>query len=163
MKTKSRMLAFCTGLTLLLFTTAGNISAASFPELFPLDTLEGKKLKKDELKGKWLVMVFWANWCIPCRKEVSQINELFTKWSAKGFQFVGINEDEDPKAARHFIKRYHPLYPNVEDHDFKFATRMKVQSLPMVLVLSAEGEILFRGIEAPSNEQLEQLFNRHIS
>ncbi|MBF0289740.1 MAG: TlpA family protein disulfide reductase [SAR324 cluster bacterium] len=123
---------------------------------FPLTTMEGNTLSPDMVEQKITMLVFWANWCVPCRKEVPLLNALHQEFS-KDVLFVGINEDEDLKGGLAFIRRYHLQYPSIKDTNFEIASRMGVQSLPIVLVVSTDGQELYRSVEPPSKHELQQL------
>ncbi|MBF0280508.1 MAG: TlpA family protein disulfide reductase [SAR324 cluster bacterium] len=141
-----------------LMTLAGfSAGAVPFDESEELSTIRGKTLDLSSLQGKPLVLVFWANWCVPCRKEVSLINNLYEEWYPKNVNFIGINEDEQFEDAVAFVDRYGPQYQSLKDRNFAWAEKMKVNSLPQVIILSSKGTEIFRGFEPPSPGQLKQI------
>lgn len=148
------------GIPVFLFLIGSRISAAPLPNSLDLETLEGQPLDQSSYEGKALVLVFWANWCIPCRKEVPQLNALQQEGLQQHVKILGINEDDEVDAGLAFVRRYGPQYPSVKDQNFQFATSMKVRSLPQVVVVSPEGEELYRAIAPPSPEKLLSLIEK---
>ncbi len=144
------MLAFWMGPGQVLAT------ASPIPVSLPVTTMEGEAWPSDTLAGKPLMVVFWANWCLPCRKEVKQINALREQFP-ETVNVLGINEDEELSQGMGFIRRYGPQYPSIRDQDFELASKMKVFSLPHVLIFSPEGKEVYRSVEPPSPQQLSQL------
>ncbi len=66
---------------------------------FTLTTSTGKKVSLADLKGKPVLLNFWATWCTPCKIEMPWFEEFQKKYAAQGLQVVGINEDDDAKSA----------------------------------------------------------------
>ncbi|MFW2440250.1 MAG: TlpA disulfide reductase family protein, partial [Arenicellales bacterium] len=65
-----------------------------FPEV-EFTLLDGNTLKSDELKGKAVLLNFWATTCAPCRKEIPDLADLYQEFSAKGLQMIGISMAHD--------------------------------------------------------------------
>jgi thiol-disulfide isomerase/thioredoxin len=65
-------------------------------------SIEGRSLKLSDLKGRILIVNFWASWCIPCRQEIPRLKTLFEKFRAQGLEIVAISVDEEPDKARAF-------------------------------------------------------------
>lgn len=148
------------GLPMFLFITQSWGVAAPLPQPLWLKSMNGDTLNSAAYEEKALVLVFWANWCIPCRKEVPQINALYQAAHDLDVNILGINEDEETAQGLSFIERYAPQYPSLRDQDFRYATEMNVHSLPQVLVLSARGDELYRAVEPPSLNVLQELVGR---
>src|SRR4051812_27247609 len=64
---------------------------------FTLQTLDGKKLTLSDLRGKAVVLNFWATWCPPCKVELPWFVDLQKQYGAQGHQIVGISENEGGK------------------------------------------------------------------
>lgn len=83
---------------------AATASFGSAPDLrgkkaavFTLTSLDGKRVSLEDLKGKPVLLNFWATWCAPCKVEMPWFQEFQQKYAGQGLQVVGVNEDEDAK------------------------------------------------------------------
>ena len=65
--------------------------------VFTLTTLDGKRVSLNDLKGKPVLLNFWATWCGPCKVEMPWFQEFQNKYAAQGLTVVGVNEDDDLK------------------------------------------------------------------
>ncbi len=82
------------------------------PVSFELDKLGGGTLSIAELRGQWVVLNYWATWCIPCRKEIPDLSELHER--SPDISVVGLAyEETDPEAFVTFLEALDPSYPNV--------------------------------------------------
>jgi cytochrome c biogenesis protein CcmG/thiol:disulfide interchange protein DsbE len=74
----------------------GNVVGQMAPN-FELETLDGKKVKLSDLRGKAVVLNFWATWCQPCKIEMPWFVEFQKKYEAEGVSFVGVAMEDTPK------------------------------------------------------------------
>ena len=65
--------------------------------VFTLTSLDGKRISLNDLKGKPVLLNFWATWCAPCKVEMPWFQEFQQKYAGQGLQVIGVNEDEDAK------------------------------------------------------------------
>ncbi|GAC1376751.1 MAG: hypothetical protein NVSMB47_22090 [Polyangiales bacterium] len=93
------------------------------------------------LKGKVVVLDFWAPWCAPCRAEMPELDKVATKLSAEGVAFVGVMVDGDPDDARDFVRGQHIGYPQARDEAGTAASAYKVQTLPSLVVVDRNGVV----------------------
>jgi cytochrome c biogenesis protein CcmG, thiol:disulfide interchange protein DsbE len=94
--------------SLLLWSCTGKPAA---PE-FDLEKVTGGRLKSSDLKGKVVVVDFWATWCVPCKVEIPHYNKLVEKMKGKNFEFVGVTFDsETPKDVLPFLQDLKITYP----------------------------------------------------
>lgn len=106
----------------------------------------GKPVSLSQLRGKPVVVVYWAAWCGPCRKEIPELKKLYDKYSPKGVQFVSIavgwkqSEDDVAKFKTAQSLPYQVLF----DKDNKVAQEWKIQSIPTNLIIDLDGVIRYR-------------------
>jgi len=99
-----------------------------------------------QLRGKPVVVVYWAAWCGPCRKEIPALKELYAKYSPKGVQFVGIAvgwRQSEEEVAR-FKETQNLPYPVVYDKDNKVAEAWGIRSIPTNFIVDLDGVIRYR-------------------
>ena len=76
---------------------------------------KGGTLSLASLRGKVVVMNFWASWCIPCKKEALTLEAGSKRWASKGVVFLGVDEQDLRGPARAFMKRYGITYAVISD------------------------------------------------
>ncbi|MSQ23496.1 MAG: TlpA family protein disulfide reductase [Chloroflexi bacterium] len=139
-----------------LVTWWGDARAASeahgpAPE-FQLDTFAGERIQLADFRGKPLVLNFWASWCVPCRAEMPYFERTFETYRAWGVTFVGFAVEDDPGAARDFLRELGVTYPAGIDYRNETAVRYRLTGLPTTIFIGADGNI-FRTINGPVTEQ----------
>ena len=118
--------------------------AKQMPEL-EFTLLDGKKLKVTELKGKTLVLNFWATSCEPCRKEIPELIELDEEFSSKGVKIIGIAMAHDrPDQVIAFKQLYKIPYAIAMDINAAVAKAFDVNVIPVTLLVSPRGQIVYR-------------------
>ncbi len=105
---------------------------------------DGKTMSTAELKGKVVLINFWASWCPPCRAEMPSLEELYKKLQKDDrYVFLFINEDDDQAKAAAYLKKNNltiPLYTRSGN----IPAAMFSGTLPTTLVLNKEGAIIFK-------------------
>jgi thiol-disulfide isomerase/thioredoxin len=114
------------------------------------ETLDGGRLDVADLKGKVVVVNFWASWCPPCRAESPYLVKVAKDTAASGVAFVGINIKDDRNAALRFDEVHDVPYPSLYDQPGVLLTRFRnlvPQVPPTTLLIDRQGRIagLFRG------------------
>ena len=71
---------------------------------FQLDNLDGKPVALSDLKGKPVLLNFWATWCPPCRDEMPYIQEIYDEWSDEGLVVLAINYGESASRVKEFVQ-----------------------------------------------------------
>jgi thiol-disulfide isomerase/thioredoxin len=126
--------------------------AAYLPPTFPrpapeigLTDLAGKPMTLEALKGKVVLLDFWATWCAPCRKTMPELQRLHDKHAARGFTVVGVAIDEGDarKKVQKFLTGRKIAYPNALDV-VKSSTweRYRVKAVPAAFLIDQEGRIV---------------------
>ena len=93
---------------------------------FELPLLAGGTLTDEDLKGKPVVLNFFASWCPPCREEAGVLQSAFEKYESQGVQFVGIDVRDTPEDARSFVNEFGVTYPIVKDYDEVLVDRLGI-------------------------------------
>ncbi len=113
---------------------------------FKMKTPNGKTFRLSSLKGKTVVLDFWASWCPDCRKEAPEVVRLYNEYHPKGVEFVGISMDTDVEAWRKAIAQYGIAYPQVSElkkfHDTDIAKAYGVKWIPSMVVVGPDGKVL---------------------
>jgi thiol-disulfide isomerase/thioredoxin len=114
------------------------------------ETLDGESLDLSSLRGKVVVLNFWASWCAPCRAESPNLVKVATDSASKGVAFVGVNFKDDRDAARRFDEVHSVPYPSLFDQPGVVLTKLRKlvpQEPPSTLLIDRSGRIagIFRG------------------
>lgn len=115
---------------------------------------EGKEFKLSKLRGKMVLIDFWASWCGPCRKEMPNVVEAYQKYckkkfkTGKGFTVFSVSLDREPSDWKQAIKsenmvwKYHGM-----DKDNKISDLYGVSTIPSAFLVDGEGTIIAKGNE----------------
>lgn len=140
-------------------------TSGSAPEPAPavsLNLLNGGVLALDSLRGKVVLVDFWATWCVPCLSEIPMFNQLKKDYQPRGVEVVAISLDEEGAAkVKPFVKA-HPMNYTQTVGDESTATAFKVDSstLPVTLLIDKQGRIRFRHVGITTKEVLEGEINQ---
>jgi thiol-disulfide isomerase/thioredoxin len=115
----------------------------AFPELAKFK-LEGKSLP--DLKGKVVLVDFWASWCVPCKKSFPALNELQRRYGDKGLVIIAVNVDDDRAKMNAFLKSTPAEFTVVRDAAQKLVESVQVESMPSSFVLDATGRVRFQHV-----------------
>jgi peroxiredoxin/outer membrane lipoprotein-sorting protein len=117
-----------------------NMEGQPAPE-FSLQSLDGKIYNLSDLKGKVVLIDFWATWCGPCREELPSIEKLHKEFSDKGLVVLGIN-DEDKEKVQQFVNQQKLTFPTLLDSGGAVARTYKVNAIPRVILIDKDGKIV---------------------
>ncbi len=138
---------------------------ASAPS-FELARHQGGTLKLDELRGKVVMLDFWATWCPPCREEMPALVKLAKEYEPRGLVFVAASRDEGERAPRlveAFIRRNLPeLAPYVVYAGDDMARAFQVSALPTLYFLDREGKVMDAQRGALSEDALRRRIERAL-
>jgi cytochrome c biogenesis protein CcmG, thiol:disulfide interchange protein DsbE len=93
------------------------------------------------LRGKPVVLNFWASWCAPCRAEMPLLVRLSHAYSSRGVVFVGVNAEDEAADARRFMAQYHIDFPVVHSADQRVVTAYGLLGLPTTVIVGPDGVI----------------------
>lgn len=89
---------------------------------FHLQTLDGGDVRLSDLRGRPVIVNFWASWCIPCREEAPLLREIAEQQAEGGLVIVGIMYQDREADARKFIEDYGLTFPSLIDKDLSTAS-----------------------------------------
>ncbi len=136
--------------------TFATAKGGAAPEI-NMPTPEGPSLALSSLRGKIVLIDFWASWCGPCRKEMPHVKEIYAKYKSKGLEIYGVSLDKEKGAWLEAIKKDGLTWPQVSDLKFWQSDAVPlydIQSIPHTVILDREGKIIAKGVRG---EELDKL------
>ncbi len=109
-------------------------------------TPAGGRLSLHSLRGRPVVLNFWASWCAPCRAETPLLVRLHKLYGPRGVAFVGVDTEDEAADARRFVGQYHVDYTIVVSSDEKLMSAYAIPGLPTTIFVGPDGMIRDREI-----------------
>ncbi len=153
-------------------TTNGTIPAPQTGFMAPdfsLEDAEGQVITLSSLRGKPVLLNFWATWCPPCRSEMPAMQELLDEYADEGFTILAVNatNQDDLDQVNSFVQEHHLQFPILLDLAGQAFSLYEIRSLPTSFFLNDEGiieEVIIGGMsEAFLRTRVESLLkNFHV-
>jgi len=136
---------------------------------FILHSLDGRSISLQGLKGRVVLLEFWATWCPPCRQSIPEMEALYNEFRGEDFALVGISMDDpgDKETVKEFIKEFGIKYPVAID-DGKVSKSYGVISIPSLFLLDKEHKIVKHyfgynpGLKKILSQQIRELLKKNV-
>ena len=127
---------------------------------FTLKSNSGKNVRLSELRGKVVMINFWAHWCGPCRQEMPHLEKLYLRYKDAGFTILGVHQDSDPKTADKVLNDIPVSFPILYDTTSKVSEAYQVSAMPSTVFVGCDGNLgyLHRGYKPGE----EKTYQKHI-
>ena len=125
---------------------------------FVLKDMNGKDVALSAYKGKVILLDFWATWCAPCKIEIPNFVELYTKYQSRGFVVLGISVDDPVSTLKSFAEQFKMNYPvlvGADRDDVKNAFGPPV-GFPTAFIIGRDGRVCTSHTGFATKEQFEQ-------
>lgn len=143
-------------------------SPGSVAKNFTTTDINGKSLSLADFKGKYVLIDFWASWCVPCRKSMPHVKELYGKYKDKGFDVIAVSDDDRDSTAwkKAIAKDGTDMWNNVlrgmdwekirkgESNDKDISEKFGIHSLPTKILIDKNGIIIGRYDKGTEEEAL---------
>lgn len=126
---------------------------------FELADFNGRTVRLSDLRGKPVLLNFWATWCPPCRKEMPDLQRFHEQYGDK-IAVLGINWNDEPEGASGFLKSYGITYENVNDRDGKVFVSYHLTAVPTSFWIDEAGVIRGFWLGPMSTETMVQGFQK---
>jgi thiol-disulfide isomerase/thioredoxin len=130
---------------------------------FNIADIKNRILKSEDFKGKYLLLDFWASWCVPCRKQHPRLKEAYEKYNLKGFEILSVSIDEDSAKWKTAITEDGIPWNNARDTNRGDARAVSkiygVIPIPANFLISPEGRIVAINLDGDGLlEKLQEFF-----
>src|SRR5512143_2601492 len=124
--------------------------------VFTLASLTGESITLSDLRGKVVVLNFWASWCPPCRAEMPALNAVYQKFRDQGLIVLGVNTtfQDDETSARAAVRDWGLSFPIAFDRDGVTSRQYRVQAMPTTFFIGRDGVIGDIVLGGPMSEAL---------
>jgi len=139
---KILVLGLCiAGLFLLAQCGKEKTSPAGLASDFTLKTLDGQEITLSRLKGKVVLLDFWATWCGPCRESIPHLIQLYKNYRENGLELIGMDVDKgDVETVRKFVKSMDIPYPIIVAPE-DVVRSYRVNGIPTTILIDKEGNV----------------------
>lgn len=121
---------------------------------------ELESIQLSDLKGKGVMLNFWATYCKPCEAEMPFMEKLYPEYKEKGIEIVAVNLDVNTLVVDRFIDKYDLTFPILPDHKEQVMDLYKVGQLPSTFFIDENGVIVDKVDGALTLENLEEQFQK---
>ena len=125
---------------------------------FTLKDTAGANVKLSDYKGKVVLLNFWATWCGPCKVEIPEFVEAYSKYRDKGFVILGVLSQDDPpqQELQAFMSEFKMNYPVLREHTQLEESLGELWALPTSFVIDRNGHVCSKHMGRFSREDLER-------
>ncbi len=109
---------------------------------FSLSTFDGQTVRLSALRGKVVMINFWASWCGPCRDEAPELQRTWERYKDRGVVFLGIAYTDTERNAQAFLKEYGTTYPNGLDLGTRISAQYHIQGVPETFIIDRDGNVV---------------------
>jgi cytochrome c biogenesis protein CcmG/thiol:disulfide interchange protein DsbE len=126
---------------------------------FALTTFEGKPITLESLRGRVVVVNFWASWCVPaCYDEAPSLERAWQAYRDRGVVLVGVNIQDKEEPARRFLARFGHTFPNAPDPAGRVSVDYGVYGVPETFFIDRKGQVRHKQVGAVTDE----ILRRHL-
>ncbi len=121
------------------------------------------QLRLSDLRGKVVLLNFWASWCVPCREEQPVLEKLWRQYRDKGVVFLGVDYVDTEPVALDYLKEFQVTYPNGPDLGTRISSKYRIQGVPESFLIDRKGNIVWFKIAPVQEAELIARLNEALA
>ncbi len=129
---------------------------------FQMTGLDGNSYQLSELRGQWVLVNFWATWCVPCVEEMPALQAAADTW-ADELQVLGVNQRESAESVQAFVDEHGIRFPILLNPGDQVLIAYQVVGLPQTLLIDPTGQMVFRQFGPLELDALDALLRGWIN
>jgi cytochrome c biogenesis protein CcmG/thiol:disulfide interchange protein DsbE len=130
---------------------------------FSLELMDGGTLELADLRGKVVLVDFWASWCAPCRQEAPVLKQVYREYAGQPVEFVGVNIWDRTEDAGQYLQEFDVPYPNGVDVSGGIAIDYGVRGIPEKYFIGRDGLVHRKFVGPMQAENLRTALNELLS
>jgi peroxiredoxin len=125
-----------------------NVEAGDRAPGFNLIGDSGRGLRLEDYRGKYVLLNFWATYCVPCVEELPSLNGIYDDLHDKGLVVLGVSVDTDEEAYQRFLTAHRVTFPTARDPEWTAAIRYGTSKIPETYLIDREGLVIRKYVGA---------------
>jgi cytochrome c biogenesis protein CcmG/thiol:disulfide interchange protein DsbE len=125
----------------LIRTQQGPVNVGATVPDFTLTTFDGQTIDIRDLRGKVVVINFWASWCKPCEQEAAELEQAYNRYRDEEVVFLGVDYVDTDREAMAYLEKFGITYPNGPDLGTRISQAFRIRGVPETYLVAADGRL----------------------
>jgi thiol-disulfide isomerase/thioredoxin len=126
-------------------------------------SLDGSVVRLEELRGRVVVVDFWATWCGPCHVQAEILKPLYERYRGRGVEFLAVSVGEPVETVRAFLAQRPLPYTVLTDAEDRLSARHEIFSLPSLMIVDRGGRVAFYQVGLSDSAELERVIDQSLA
>jgi cytochrome c biogenesis protein CcmG/thiol:disulfide interchange protein DsbE len=126
----------------LIRTQQGPVGVGATVPDFTLTTFDGETVDIRDLRGKVVVINFWASWCKPCEQEAAELEQAYQLYKDQEVAFLGVDYVDTDREAMAYLERFGITYPNGADLGTRISQAFRIRGVPETYIVGRDGRLV---------------------